>query len=93
MVDREAIESMLRVYGPPATEIFTFTSPTRRKDIPLLPYVTAVRTSRTEENNNKESSSEGNESEGSGSGELGSEDTVSETSGDEVQEEPRIDDG
>ena len=83
MVDREAIESMLRVYGPPATEIFTLTSPGRRKDIPFLPYLTAVSTSWSEENNNEESSGEESESEGSGSEEID----------DEVQEDPRIDDG
>ena len=50
MVDREAIESMLRVYGPPATEIFTMGGPPRRKDIPFLPYLTAVSTDWEEEN-------------------------------------------
>jgi hypothetical protein len=83
MVDREAIESILRVYGPPATEIFTLGGSVTRKDIPFLPYVTAVDTNWTEGNNNEESNSE---------------DTISEASDnekidDEVQEEPRIDDG
>jgi hypothetical protein len=46
MVDRTAIESMLRVYGPPGTKVFTLmSSPSRRTDIPFLPYVTAVDTS------------------------------------------------
>jgi len=81
MVDREAIESILRLYGPPATEIFTFRSPAGRKDKSFLPYVTAVSTCWTEENNNEESSSEESESDGSGSIELGSEDTLSDARG------------
>ncbi|RDW62454.1 hypothetical protein BP6252_11887 [Coleophoma cylindrospora] len=44
MVDQKAIESMLRVYGPPVTEIFTLIPSQRRKDIPFLPYVSAVDT-------------------------------------------------
>lgn len=50
MVDRTAIESMLRVYGPPATSVVTLMPSNRRRmDIPLLPYVTAVDTSWDEE--------------------------------------------
>ena len=50
MVDSTAIESMLRVYGPPATSVFTLMSSNgRRVDIPFLPYVTAVDTNLTEE--------------------------------------------
>jgi hypothetical protein len=60
--DRDAIASMLRVYGPPATEIFTLnstlTSPSR-KNIPSLPYVIAISTSWTDENMDEESESNG----------------------------------
>jgi hypothetical protein len=98
MVDREAIESMLRVYGPPATEIFTMGGPAMRRDIPFLPYLTAVSTTWTEENDDEESESEESQSDGSGSIEIGSDNTHGEASGnkeandDEVEEEP-IDDG
>lgn len=55
MVDREAIESMLRVYGPPAKEVPTFRPPNlvRKKDISLLPYLTAVATNWKETSGNK----------------------------------------
>jgi len=98
MVDREAIESMLRVYGPPATEIFTIGGPPMRKDIPFLPYLTAVSTDWEEENEVEESDDEESQSDGSGSIEIGSDDTHRAASGnkkandDEVEEEP-IDDG
>ncbi|KAN0108028.1 hypothetical protein V8E51_007770 [Hyaloscypha variabilis] len=98
MVDREAIESMLRVYGPPATEIFTMGGPAMRRDIPFLPYLTTVSTTWTEENDDEESESEESQSDGSGSIEIGYDDTHGEASGnkeandDEVEEEP-IDDG
>jgi hypothetical protein len=62
MEDRDAIESMLRVYGPPATEIFTLNSTLTlpyKKNIPFLPYVTAISTSWAEENMDEESRSNG----------------------------------
>lgn len=88
MMDREVIESMLRVYSPPVTKILNVTSPGRRKDIPFLSYLTAVSTTWIEENSHEESSSE----------ELNSQNTLSETSGNEeidheVHEESCIDDG
>lgn len=47
-VDREAIESMLRVYGPPAKQVLEaipLSLPSvRTKEIPFLPYVAAVNT-------------------------------------------------
>ncbi|KAF7521070.1 hypothetical protein G7054_g12565 [Neopestalotiopsis clavispora] len=44
-VDREAIESMLRVYGPPATRIsMSFPRNPRRDQVSFLPYLTAVGT-------------------------------------------------
>ena len=63
MVDRTAIESMLRVYGPPATSVFTLMPANgMRKDIPFLPYVTAVDNDWTEEENgNGESDNEAQE--------------------------------
>jgi hypothetical protein len=43
MVDYRIIKSMLWVYGPPATEVCNFIpSSPRRKEIPFLPFVTAV---------------------------------------------------
>src|ERR1700712_2445488 len=99
MVDRVAIESMLRVYGPPATEIFNLHNRPnpRRNDISFLPYLTAVSTSFIGETEDEESIDEESEDKGSGSESIGSEDTRSEASGseeidDEVQEAPMIDD-
>lgn len=41
---------MLRVYGPPATSIFTLMRSNRtRRDIPFLPYLTVVDTNQTDE--------------------------------------------
>ena len=61
MVDREAIESMLRVYGPPAVEIFAMGGPARRQDVPYLPYLTAVSTRWDEETEDEESEASGEE--------------------------------
>lgn len=58
MVNRAAIESMLRVYGPPAVEVWQL-PPRRRWDIPFLPYLTAVDTFWSdEEDESKASGSE-----------------------------------
>ena len=49
MVDREAIESMLRVYGPPATQIYgPWEKDPAERDVPFLPYLVAVSTKSTE---------------------------------------------
>jgi hypothetical protein len=85
MEDRDAIESMLRVYGPPATEIFTLNSTLTlpyKKNIPFLPYVTAISTSWAEENMDEESRSNGRGSVG-----TRSEDTRTETSGNEEMDD------
>lgn len=59
IVDREAIESMLRVYGPPAvrTSEFIPLSP-RKEDAPFLPYVTAASTRWLEDENTSGSTGE-----------------------------------
>ncbi|KAI1376596.1 hypothetical protein F4677DRAFT_419024 [Hypoxylon crocopeplum] len=59
MVDREAIESMLRVYGPPVIEVSRFIPLyAKRKEISFLPYITAVSTRWMEEAEDEKGSGE-----------------------------------
>jgi hypothetical protein len=92
MVDTEAIESMLRVYGPPAAEIFSMMGPQnpRKKDVPHLPYYTVVDTNTPEEEDDEDGEESSNEE---GSIDLDEKDKESQNDAQAESKEEEPDDG